>query len=541
LTVKKLLPTIPHRTTHSLWSVKKIMLPISDTIRHESFYYKQSGVSTIQKQLFLQNGLILGVTAIINRTVGMVFRIFLGNTIGSEGLGLYQLALSVYLVFLTVSASGISLCTTRMYADHAAAGQLGKAQRSVEKCMAFSFAFGLILCVILLITAEPIAVFLLREERTVPALFMLAPSLPFMAVSSAVRGYFLARRKTLPTSGEQLLEQFLEIAVFAAVFALHQPADLAEACCMAVTGTTAAEMISFVYALLCYLHDKKKLCVTGERVSGLFRSALPIFLPVSANACLRSGLSAAENALIPMGLQRFGLSSSAALAQYGIISGMTLTVLVFPSVVILPFASLLIPEIAEARISLRTNSIRHISEKMIRLTLQYALPVMVIFLFYGIPLCRLLFGNDDAGKYLTMLAPVIPFMYLDSVVDAILKGLDRQTDYFIFNTIDSVIRVLLTVLLLPFFGIAGVIAVIVISELLNTLLSLGRLMHITELRLPLFKSVVLPVFAAVLPCLLLQPFCHIGSESFNLIFRLVLSCTGCFLLLWSHKKICRTE
>ena len=128
----------------------------------------------------------------------------------------------------------------------------------------------------------------------------------------------------------------------------------------------------------------------------------------------------------------------------------------------------------------------------------------VLFIFYAIPLCRVLFGSDDAGKFLVLLAPVVPFMYLDSVVDAVLKGLDEQTSYFVFNAIDSVIRVALTYILLPFYGIYGVIAVITISELLNTLMSMWRLIKVTKLRISIGNDIILPLLTILLPCLLIN-------------------------------------
>ena len=231
---------------------------------------------------------------------------------------------------------------------------------------------------------------------------------------------------------------------------------------------------------------------------------LPIFLPVTANACLRFGLSAAENALIPAGLQQSGLSSADALSQYGVICGMTMPVLMFPTVLVLPFASLIISEIADERVCCHVRSVRHITERMVSAALRYSVPVTFIFIFYGAPLCRILFKNDDAGRFLVMLAPVIPFMYLDSVVDSILKGLNEQTSYFIFNAIDSVIRVLLTVILLPFMGILGAASVIIVSELLNTLMSLMRLLKITSFRLRFMRDILLPACFILFPCLLLS-------------------------------------
>lgn len=446
----------------------------------------------------------MAVSALIIRSMSMVFRVMLSERLSAQGVGLYQLVLSVYLVFAAAASTGVSLCATRVFSEKTAAGNPEKARFSVERCMVFSFLLGTILGIVMLSLARPLSSLALRDNRAVLPLMALSPSLPFLAVSACVRGYFLARRKTLQTCGEQFLEQLIEMSSFLLMFRLFTPESIEQACLLTVAGTTAAEVISFIYSIVCYRTDISAAGIKTEPVSGLISQMLPVFLPVTANACLRFGLSAAENSLIPAGLQQSGLSASEALSQYGVICGMTLPVLTFPSVLVLPFASLIISEIADERVCCHVRSVRHITEKMVSATLRYSIPVTFLFIFYGIPLCRLLFRNNDAGRFLVMLAPVIPFMYLDSVVDSILKGLNEQTSYFIFNTIDSVIRVLLTIVLLPFMGIAGVVTVIIISELLNTLMSLMRLVKITAFRIRFLRDILLPAGFILLPCLLLK-------------------------------------
>ena len=467
------------------------------------------------------------VSALLIRSLSLIFRVYLSGAVGAEGIGLIQLVLSVYLVYATVSSSGITLCATRLFTDYAAAGNPGAGRTCVEKCMCFAFLSGEVLCVLMLTTADLTASVLLQDVRTSPALRLLAPSLPFLAVSACIRGYFCARRKTVPTSSEQLLEQLSEIGVFILLLKIHPPGNISEACSLAVTGTTAAEILSFFYSLWWFRRDIHHVGCHREKIRGFRQQMLPILLPVTANACLRSGLSAAENALIPSGLQRSGMTETEALGQYGILSGMTLPLMVFPSVLILPFAVLIVPEISEAVMNRRRKEIRCLTEKMVSSTLRYSIPVTVIFFFFGESICSLLYHRPEAGKALSLLSPVIPFMYLDSVVDGILKGLNEQTSYFVFNTIDSILRVLMTMLLVPLWGLNGMLTVIIVSELLNTLLSLGRLIHLTEFRIPLRSSLLLPLFGMGLPCFLAQKLPSLCTPPVDLLLKL-----GCCFLFY---------
>ena len=446
----------------------------------------------------------MAVSALIIRTMNMFFRVFMADSMGAEGIGLYQLIISVYIFFAAVSTSGISLTATRLFSDFSARGDFSKARYSVNRCLIISIVLGGILGGVMYFSADVAAEYFLHDTRTAPALKLLAPSLPFMSVSACVRGYFTARRQTIQASVEQLLEQVIEMGVFAVSFALMKPDTLEKACCTAVLGTTAAEVISFIYSMICYFFDIKKLRCKSEKTNGLAKKIIPVAVPVMANSCLRSGLSAVENVLIPLGLKKNGSDSANALAQYGIINGMVMPVLVFPTVFILPFASLIVTEMSENLAKKHLRSIKYISEKMFELTLLYSLPVMVIFIFFGKNICETLYHNENLGIFLAVLAPVVPFMYLDCVVDGILKGLNEQTSYLIFNLIDAVIRVILTYILLPKFGILGIVAVIIVSELLNTVMSIARLIKVTEIKIKVFEWIIFPLMSIITPCLFIK-------------------------------------
>lgn len=491
----------------------------------------------IKKKQFIRNGIILTVTSLLIRIISMSFRIYLSDKIGAEGIGLYQLVLTVYLFFSTVTTSGISLTVTRLVTDYNARNEPSKAKYVTYKCLVISVIISIICGFILFVFADFIGTSFLKDGRTVLSLKILAPSLPFMAFSACLRGYFYAGRKTLQTSGEQLLEQVIEIGVFIFIFTYFSPNELSYACCAIVAGTTCAEFISFFYSLILYFADSRKQKCQCEKVQYLGRKILPIALPVTASSCLRSGLSAIENVLIPSGLKKHGANYTRALSQYGIISGMAMPVLVFPSVFILPFATLIIPEMSQASVEKRKNGIHHMTEKMFRLTLLYSLPVMVIFMFFAGQIGEILYHSNETGFYIALLAPVVPLMYLDSVVDGILKGLNEQVSYLAYNIIDSVIRVILTYILLPKLGIAGVVIVIIVSELLNTSLSIARLLKITGIRIMIFDWIIRPLICICVPCFISTIIPPFSSPTFNLICKISFCCLFyLFFLYFTEKK-----
>ena len=106
------------------------------------------------------------------------------------------------------------------------------------------------------------------------------------------------------------------------------------------------------------------------------------------------------------------------------------------------------------------------------------------------------YGSPSSGAYVRLLAPLVPLLYLDVVVDSLLKAMDEQFNSMKYNFSDSLIRVVLCLCLLRFFGMESYVAILFFSTIFNASLSLGRLIRVTCLRLSLLRQVVFPLAAA---------------------------------------------
>lgn len=493
-------------------------------------------VSLIFKKRFFFNVIVLSITSFIAYLISMGFRIYLSDCIGTEGIGLYQLITSIFTFFATITTTGMNLVATRLSTEFIAQGQFGKAHRCVALCVLLSVTTGIVGGLILYFGADFIALRLLNDSRTILSLKVLAPALPFMAVSSCFRGFFFARRNALKTSSEKLLEQFIEIGVFVLVITLFANKGIEFACCSICIGTLAAEILSCLYSFILYRLDIRRSKSDSVSLRWFLKNSAAIALPVTANSCLRTGLSALENILIPFGLKKNGLDYSKALSDYGVISGMAIPVLMFPSVLIMPFSSLIIPEVAQAHTSGNTEAIRKMTQKLFQGVLFYSLPIMVMLMVFSTEFGQVIYSNTEVGAYIGILAPIIPFVYLDSVTDAILKGMNEQLSYLIFNFIDSIIRVLLTYILLPLIGIKGVIIVIFVSELLNTIMSIARLLKVTQIKFMVFEWIIKPLIFIALPCAFVKTLRFPTTDICDLCIRIALCTVFYLLLLFAFSK-----
>ncbi len=485
-------------------------------------------MKALQKKRFLINAGLLTATGLITRTIGVLFRVYISNRIGAQGVGIYQLILTVYFFATTFATSGITLAVTRLVTDSIATGKSYAVKSITGKFQAAGLFVSSLVALALFIFSDDIGVGFLNDTRTALAIRVLAPSLPFMAVSACYRGYFYARRTVMKTASEQLIEQIIEIAVFMAVSTPMISQGLDYACAALALATTLSEVVSSLYSYILYRLDVKKIApsqsLSSARMPKLLSQALYIALPVTGSSCLRSGLSMIENVLIPIGLRKYGSASSQALADYGMITGMAMPIITFPAVFIASFAMLIIPEMSEAKASLSEKSISRMGTRLLQVTFMFTIPVAAVFIVYSKRLGELIYGNEQVGFFIGVIAPIIPLTYLDSVVDGMLKGLNEQVHYLTYNIIDSVVRVILTFTLIPGLGIKGVVAVMFVSAILNSGLSLLRLLKVAKLKINFTDWILKPVLCIFTSAVL---FSLISST----VISIVLSLTGYCILM----------
>lgn len=486
----------------------------------------------MKKRRFIINAAIMTGTGLLTRTLGMGFRVYMSNTIGSNGIGLFQLICSIYYFCVTFSTSGITLIATRSATESFARGEHGRGRRYITLCLYTALGLSLASASILYIFSNQICAYILGDIRAALSLRVMAIGFPFLALSACFRGYFFARRKAYITASEQLMEQISEIVLFACIVGFLAPMGIEYACCAVAIGSTGAEFLSFLYTYILYRRDVKKLNLSKSDGKGFFGKAISIGIPVTLSSTVRTGLSAAENVLIPRGLTSYGHSVNDSLSKYGIIAGMALPLLTFPSAFLLSFSTLMIPELTDAVATLRKNSIRHMTEKVLRFAFLFSVPAATVFFFFAQPIGEMLFSEREVIPYIQVLAPIVPLFYLDSVIDGMLKGLNEQLHYLSYNIIDSAIRVAIITVLLPVWGITGLIVVYFISGILNTGLSLMRLIKVAEVRFDIVNWVVKPLLAAITPCIIvsvLQRNTNFMQNGFFTIV-LILACIACYLI-----------
>lgn len=456
----------------------------------ENHLYKQ-GVLTKnhafmnRKYRFILNGAVLAIAGIVIRTVAVSFNGYVSRRIGAEGMGLFSLVMSVYGLAVTLASSGVNLAVVRMTAETVATGGgRGDVAKIVRRAALYGLGFGLASAAAVFFFADFVGNVLLGDGRTVISLRAMALGMPAISVTSALAGYFTGVGRAYKNAVISAVEQAVKILLIIGGIVIFLPRGTEYACFALVAGSALAEGGSLLSSYLMYLYDKRRLPKSFEdRRKSIFSKICSIALPVAVGSYIRQGLTTAEHIAIPWGLRKSGSDPAAALESYGVLHGMALPLVLYPSAVIGAFTGLLVPELAGMAETGRGDGVRSLSLSAVKIAIIFSVGVSGVLSFFGYELGVGVYGSGAAGNYIRLLAPLVPLMFLDTTVDSILKGLGEQVFTMKVNIVDAAICLIFVILLVPRMGIYGYVVVIYVSEAVNAALSIGRMQKITGIRI----------------------------------------------------------
>ncbi len=421
---------------------------------------------------------------LIMKSASVSFNAYLTSKIGAAGIGLFQLVMTIYSLAVTFSCAGIRLATTRVTVEISALGK-NDLNKSLTMCITYAGICGALIGFILFVFSNIISTAWISDAQTAFPLRVLSLSLPFVAMSSALGGYFTAIEKIPQYSAVQMLEQGFKIAVVIFLLNKYSEYSAAYACIAIVTGMTASEIFSFMLSsMLRHFLSQKKSEMQAVNIFRMLRVALPD----AAGTCARNILLTIEHLLIPKGFKKSGTGSDAALAAYGNIHAMAMPILLYPSAILSSLASLLVPDLAKKNEIGDNQGINDAVSKTLKTTFVFSVISAVLCAALAPIISRFFYKSNEAVMYIRILSPLVPVMYMDMITDGMLKGLDQQIYSMRYNIIDSALCVGMVYFLLPKYSVKGYIFILYASEIINFYLSFGRLIKICDLKIKSFQA-----------------------------------------------------
>ena len=410
---------------------------------------------------------------VLSRIIGFFYRIFLSRTIGAEALGIYQLIGPVFSLCFALTASSIQTSISKFVGD--AIGGCKDSLCGEKKARAF-LLLGLVLScglsaltgIFMYCNADWIAMHFLGEERCAPLLVLLTYSLLPCCIHACINGYYYGKKNAFVPSLCQLIEQIARVGSVWIIFQVTTEKGIPLTAFHAVCGLVIGECFGLLVSMSAFLREKRlpRGSYSTDSVCNrtMTHAFLAMVIPLTINRLSVAFSTSLENLLIPQKLQLYGYSQADALSVYGILSGMTLSIILFPCVLTNSLSVLLLPAISEAKGRANENQIRRTTKKAIRLGLLLGFAFTILFLFTGDMIGNKLFHNALAGRFICRLAWLCPLMYISSLLSSILHGLGRPKQVLFVNLLACLIRIGMIWFLVPGYGIGAYLWGLLLSQ-----------------------------------------------------------------------------
>lgn len=452
---------------------------------------------------FVRGAVVLFIAAIFNRILGFVFQALIFRLIGAEGIGLFNMVYPVYVLLIVVTTAGIPLALSKMVAEETARGNSGGARRIFHISLAILFVIGTVVTAITYFSLPLLLKYVFINKKVYICFLVMLPGVFIVAMTSVFRGYFQGKQQMTPPAVSQVCEQAVRVLSGLLLAYYLLPRGIEYAAAGVAVGGVLGELSGLLVLLAAYLTTLRGFnkTVTGAYppLRGILKELGRLCTPITGGRVLATLLLSVDTFLIPYRLKAGGLTVAEATFQYGLLSGVAMTLLFVPTVVTISLATTLVPAVSETIAMGNMAVLRKRVNDAIKITVITGLPFLV--LFYTIPgqITHLIFDSPGAADVLRILALGSIFLYLQQTTTGIIQGLGSPTIPLVNMIIASFFKISCMYYLLaePGYGISGAAYGYMIFFIITAALNVLFLVIKRLLSLDLGTMVVKPAIASI--------------------------------------------
>lgn len=445
-----------------------------------------------------KNVAIITIFSVLTRLLGFVFRIFLSRTIGAEALGMYQVALSVFMVLLTFVSSGFALIVSRWTASYRVKSQKKEIASLVTTATIIALIVSVLLCLIVLLFRNLFAN-MFSDKNCINILIVLLPSLVFSAIYSVFRGSMWGNDSYFALCVSELVEQVVKIAVCVLVLGVGMSA-LESATAVAWSFTFSCFVAAIFVVLLYFVYGGKL-----QKPNGIYKQLLKQSAPITGVRVVGSLVQPIVALVLPSRLVATGYTVSQAMSLYGIALGMTLPLLFLPTTLIGSLSTALVPDVSRA---FAQNKISHIQKRVdtsLNFSLFVSFLIVPVFVALGDKIGVFLYNNALSGALLQHAAWIMVPMGITNISSSILNSVGLEVKSFVNYVIGGVFMFLVIIFMPQIIGIDALVVGMGVSATISAVLNLFMLRKKLGIETKIIKK--LAIFALLsLPTLAITSF-----------------------------------
>lgn len=406
----------------------------------------------MKKSKFIKSTIILIIGGFFTKLLGMFIKIVMTRLLGTKGIGTYMLISPTFTLLMGLSSLGMPIAISKLVAED---------KRNNKNLVFSSIPIVIITDIIIMITLIFISPFisssLLNEPKTYYALLAIGMVLPFISISSILRGYFFGKEKMIPHVVSNITEDFVRLIILIIGIPYFLNKGLEYAMAFIVLSNIVSELTSII---VLFFFLPKNFKITKKDIKPIkqnIKAVMNIGIPSTGSRLIGSIGYFLEPIILTYSLLKIGLTNDYVVTQYGIINGYIMPLLLLPSFFTNAISQALIPTISHAYVNGHIKYAKNKIKQAIFFSLLIGIPATIFFeLFPEIPL-KLIYNTNEGITYLRVIAPICLFYYIQSPLTSTLQAMGKAKEAM-FGTLEGMfIRSLSLLIGCLLFGIWGLI------------------------------------------------------------------------------------
>ena len=378
------------------------------------------------KNTFLKSTIILLIGGFITKILGMIIKIVTNRMLSTETLGLYMLITPTFMLLITIAQLGFPVAISKLVAE-----EKSNNKNLVFSIIPFSLIINLIIMLILIFTSKFIAINLLHEKRIINALKCISFVLPFISISSILRGYFFGKEKMIPHIVSNILEDIIRLITLIIGLPIFIKTGNEKVLNFIILSNIISELTS-IFVLFFFLPKnfkiKKEDIIPSKKY---IMNILNISIPTTSSRIIGNIGYFLEPIILTFFLLKNGYNNSYIVSEYGIINGYVMPLLLLPSFFTMAISQALIPVVSK---SYSNNNLYYTKRKIkqgIIFSMIIGIPSTIIFLLIPeIPL-KLVYNTSFGINYIKFMAPICLLYYFQSPLSSSLQAMGYSKDSMI--------------------------------------------------------------------------------------------------------------
>lgn len=450
----------------------------------------------IQKKTILYAAGVLACGNIVLQALGFLYRVLLSHFAGAEGLGVYRLVHSVYLVCNAGCLSGITMACSRLSAASEARGERRKIGMILRLAFAVFFSACLFCGACLLLGGEWIADGILGDGRCARAFPFMLLCLALTGIENIFKSLFIGLERMQYAATSEVAEQLIRIVAVWFLLYQYQGEDYGTIAMLIFVGMVISEVFSAAFLSLLFRNWKTPGIHHAPLDYETVRQFFFIAIPVSASALLGNAISSAGSILLPKRLMVAGMNYEQALSALGVLSGMAMPLLLLPIALVSSVCTALLPAVTGAQATGNSKRVRALVGRAITTVGLIAVPATAVLIPLAPKLSMLFFGQPLSEPYVSLLGATAVVCYYQMASGSLLNAIGLQH----WNVVVSVGAELCQVILMyrwcamPRLGIYGYLIAMLITGLAAFILNFIILYRKVGFSLHPFRRFGVPLF-----------------------------------------------